>query len=725
MKSKYLLMGVALLALAMVIAACAQAPAPVETTPCPEAPPCPDCPAPPEPPSCPEAVVKDVPFEAEWVGSPHNDTEAEAFNHWNEDDPQEVPTSCARCHSTPGYQDYLGADGSAVGEVDQAAPIGTTIQCVACHNAATATLSSVTFPSGVEVTGLGREARCMVCHQGRASKVQVDSSLEQAGLLEDLDTVNAELGFINIHYYAAGATLYGGVTMGGYQYEGKMYDAKFRHVEGIDTCVGCHNPHTTELKLDVCAGCHEGVAAKEDLKKVRMNGSLADYDGDGDTSEGVAEEMDGLRAMLLTAIQAYASEVAGAPIGYNSAAYPYFFIDTNADGEISDDEAVSDNRYVSWTGRLLRAGYNYQVSVKDPGAHAHGGKYIIQLLYDSIEDLNTALSSPVDLSTAHREDPGHFAGDTEPFRHWDEEGEVPGSCARCHSATGLRTYIQEGVNVAAEIANGFMCVTCHNEEEWPARYAVNEVTFPSGATLTFGEGKESNLCIVCHQGRSSTPTVNRALGDKPADTVDDTIRFSNIHYFAAGATIFGNDAQGAYVFDGKEYVGPHPHVAQAGFECKSCHDVHALNVKVETCAGCHGGSSDPTDPDTYRIDATDWDGDGDTTEGVKSEIASFGERLYAGLQAYAKDKGTPLVYDSHSYPYFFVDADENGEPDVNAEGGLVGYNAWTPNSLKSAYNYQYWQKDPDNFAHNAKFMLQILYDSIENVGGDVAGLTRP
>ena len=725
MKSKYLLMGVALLALAMVIAACAQAPAPVETTPCPEAPPCPDCPAPPEPPSCPEAVVKDVPFEAEWVGSPHNDTEAEAFNHWNEDDPQEVPTSCARCHSTPGYQDYLGADGSAVGEVDQAAPIGTTIQCVACHNAATATLSRVTFPSGVEVTGLGREARCMVCHQGRASKVQVDSSLEQAGLLEDLDTVNAELGFINIHYYAAGATLYGGVTMGGYQYEGKMYDAKFRHVEGIDTCVGCHNPHTTELKLDVCAGCHEGVAAKEDLKKVRMNGSLADYDGDGDTSEGVAEEMDGLRAMLLTAIQAYASEVAGAPIGYNSAAYPYFFIDTNADGEISDDEAVSDNRYVSWTGRLLRAGYNYQVSVKDPGAHAHGGKYIIQLLYDSIEDLNTALSSPVDLSTAHREDPGHFAGDTEPFRHWDEEGEVPGSCARCHSATGLRTYIQEGVNVAAEIANGFMCVTCHNEEEWPARYAVNEVTFPSGATLTFGEGKESNLCIVCHQGRSSTPTVNRALGDKPADTVDDTIRFSNIHYFAAGATIFGNDAQGAYVFDGKEYVGPHPHVAQAGFECKSCHDVHALDVKVETCAGCHGGSSDPTDPDTYRIDATDWDGDGDTTEGVKSEIASFGERLYAGLQAYAKDKGTPLVYDSHSYPYFFVDADENGEPDANAEGGLVGYNAWTPNLLKSAYNYQYWQKDPGNFAHNAKFMLQILYDSIENVGGDVAGLTRP
>jgi hypothetical protein len=670
-------------------------------------------------------VVKEVPFQDQWAGSPHNDAEAEAFIHWNEDDPKEIPTNCARCHSTPGYQDYLGVDGSPAGAVDKAAAIGTTIQCVACHNAVTATLSSVTFPSGAVVEGLGPEARCMVCHQGRASKVQVDASLEEAGLLEDLDTVNAELGFINIHYYAAGATLYGGVTMGGYQYDGKVYDAKFRHVVGYDSCVGCHNPHTTELKIEECAACHEGVAAKEDLRKVRMQGSLADYDGDGDVTEGISEELDGLRALLLTAIQAYAKDVSGTPIGYNPAAHPYFFADTNDDGQISDDEAVSDNAYKAWTGRLLRAGYNYQVSVKDPGAFAHGGKYIMELLYDSIEDLNTVLATPVDLSTTHRSDPGHFAGDTMAFRDWDADGEVPGRCARCHSASGLPTFLKEGANISAPISNGFMCTTCHNQAEWPARYAVAEVTFPSGSVLTFGEGKESNLCIVCHQGRSSTVTVNRTLGDKPAETVDETISFANIHYFAAGATVFGNDAQGAYQFDGKEYLGPHPHVAQAGLECKSCHDVHALEVKVDACAGCHAGAADPKDPATYRMDATDWDGDGNTTEGVKDEIAAFGERLYAALQAYAKDKGTPIVYDSHTHPYFFVDMDENGEADVDAEGAAVRYNAFTPTLLKSAYNYQYWQKDPGNFAHNAKYMLQILYDSIANVKGDVAGLTRP
>jgi hypothetical protein len=270
-----------------------------------------------------------------------------------------------------------------------------------------------------------------------------------------------------------------------------------------------------------------------------------------------------------------------------------------------------------------------------------------------------------------------------------------------------------------------MCTTCHNQAEWPARYAVDEVTFPSGAVLTFGEGKESNLCMVCHQGRSSTPTVNRTLADLPAETVDETISFANIHYFAAGATVFGNDAQGAYQFDGKEYVGPHPHVATSGLECKSCHDVHALGVNVEVCAGCHAGAADPADPNTYRMSATDWDGDGDTTESIKDEIATFAERLYAGIQAYAKDKGTPIVYDQHSHPYFFVDADENGEADVDAEGAAARYNAFTPTLLKSAYNYQYWQKDPGNFAHNAPYMLQILYDSIQAVNGDVTGLTRP
>jgi hypothetical protein len=48
-------------------------------------------------------VVEVVPFEEEWANSPHNDGTAEAFSHWDEEDPQEIPASCATCHSTTGY----------------------------------------------------------------------------------------------------------------------------------------------------------------------------------------------------------------------------------------------------------------------------------------------------------------------------------------------------------------------------------------------------------------------------------------------------------------------------------------------------------------------------------------------------------------------------------------------------------------------------------------------
>ncbi|NIN99734.1 MAG: hypothetical protein GTO49_33155, partial [Anaerolineae bacterium] len=75
-----------------------------------------------------------IPFEEMWAESGHADAEAEAFVHWDEDDPAEVPVACARCHSTPGYVDFIGADGSEAGVVDNPAPIGTTVECEACHN---------------------------------------------------------------------------------------------------------------------------------------------------------------------------------------------------------------------------------------------------------------------------------------------------------------------------------------------------------------------------------------------------------------------------------------------------------------------------------------------------------------------------------------------------------------------------------------------------------------
>lgn len=696
----FLIGGLMLLELALT--ACGPEATPVPPPPCPTSAPCPT-------PEVPEPGVE-VPFEQLWAGSGHADATAEAFKHWNTADPQEIPANCAKCHSTPGYLDFLGMDGTEAGKVDKAAPIGTVITCVACHNEATQKMTSVTFPSGAEITGLGPEARCMQCHQGRSSGPTVDKALTK---LTDPDVVSPTLAFQNIHYFAAAATLYGTLAQGGYQYPGQTYDARLDHVEGYNTCVGCHNSHTLEVKVERCAMCHEGVT-KETLRDIRMVSSAVDYDGDGDVTEGIAREIEGLQALLLQNIQAYGAQVAGKPIGYTPEAYPYWYGDTNSDGVISAGEITTTNRYNAWTPRLLKAAYNYQVSIKDPGAFAHGGKYIIELLYDSIASLNEKVAAPIDMTKLHRIDAGHFAGSEEAFRHWDEEGEVATACVKCHSGVGLPMYLKNGATIAVEPSNGLLCITCHDEANWPARYAIAEVTFPSGKKATFGENADANLCISCHQGRESTVSVNNAIRGKEEDTVDAALRFRNVHYFAAGATLFGGDVQGAYQYEGKEYVGRFAHTAGID-NCLACHDTHGLTVKVETCA-CHGIQSEE-DLAKIRMSTVDYDGDGDTSEGIAGEIATYQEKLLAAIQDYAQNvAGAPISYDAHTYPYF-----------LGADG--KAYAAWTPRLLKAAYNYQYSQKDPGAFAHNAKYIIQTLYDSLESLGQkvtvDMAGMIRP
>jgi hypothetical protein len=661
----------------------------------------------------------EIPFLEEWLSSGHADASAEAFVHWDEESPAEVPQNCAKCHSTPGYLDFVGADGSAAGAVDAAAPIGTTVECVACHNDVTLTMNNVVMPSGAEITGLGDESRCMQCHQGRASKVQVDESIATANVADD-DTVSPDLGFTNIHYYAAAASKYGTLAMGGYQYEGKSYDGNFAHVEAFDTCIECHDSHTLQVKVEECQACHEGVASVEDLKNVRMQGSLVDYDGDGDTEEGIYYELEGLQTMLFQAIQIYAIEQAQAPVIYDVATHPYFFLDTNKNGQADADEVNGDNRYNAWTPRLAKAAYNYQMSLKDPGAYAHGGKYIIQLLYDSIEDLNTALSNPVDLSEVRRIDDGHFAGSEEAFRHWDAEGQVPGDCAKCHTGVGLPIHLQNGANIAETPANGLLCSTCHNDLTAFSRYEVAEVEFPSGAVLSLDD-PDANLCLNCHQGRESTVSVNNLIEGLEPDAGDERLRFLNVHYFAAGATLFGTEAKGAYEYEGKEYVGRFEHVDEAN-TCIECHSTHGLEVQVELCADCHDGVASEEDLRTIRESGDDFDGDGDTGEGLAGEIDTMREALYAAVQDYAENNaGAALAYNPQSYPYFFADANGNGEADEGEEA----YTAWTPRLLQAAYNYQYSTKDPGAFAHNGLYILQVVYDSLEDIGADVSTMTRP
>ena len=349
---------------------------------------------------CPISLAADVPFFADWASSAHAQANAPAFTHWDEGETGVIPVECSRCHSSSGYQDFLGADGSPAGVVDAAAATGGVISCAACHNTTADNLTSITFPSGVEVKRLGEEARCITCHQGRASMNAVDEAIQQADT-QDPDQPSAALSFVNIHYDAAAATLYGGQTKGGYQYPSKVYSGALVHATGMNTCTACHDAHTLEIQVDTCQSCHKNVTSTADLVTIRTS-TYRDFDGDGDRNEGLAGEISGLEDLLMQAMQTYAQEKAGAALVYSADSYPYFFVDSNANGSLDADEAAAANAYNAWTPRLLKAAYNYQMIVNDAGAYAHNGRYAIQLLYDSTADLNTQLSMPVDLTYAHR-----------------------------------------------------------------------------------------------------------------------------------------------------------------------------------------------------------------------------------------------------------------------------------------------------------------------------------
>ncbi len=320
-----------------------------------------------------------------WLTSPHADLSSEAFTHWNEDG--EIPGTCAVCHSSTGAVEYLRSEMTQTGIIEHPVAPGTSVDCAVCHNSAAAELETVPFPSGVSVDTFEESAVCTVCHQGRASTQDVETAT--AGLEDDV--IEGDLSFINVHYAPAAATLMGGDVQGGYEYPDKVYNGQFEHVPDLNGCVDCHRPHSLEVVLDNCTACHQGVDGFSDIRT-----SPTDFDGDGDVSVGISVPINALHERLGEAIQSYGADIAGTPIVYGAGSYPYFFIDANADGIASDDETTVPNRYQSWTPRLLKAAYNYQVIAKDRGIYVHNPHYALQLLYDSLESLSEQVD--VDMS---------------------------------------------------------------------------------------------------------------------------------------------------------------------------------------------------------------------------------------------------------------------------------------------------------------------------------------
>jgi len=273
------------------------------------------------------------------------------------------------------------------------------VQCAACHNDAATDYTDVTFPSGAVIAS-GTDSACVTCHSGMGAGLGVDKNklVVAAGAGAD-DTVLEKSSLMGPHYFHAAAVHSGADGKSGYEYAGKTYAGTFVHDEKVNECTECHDPHTlyvvkaADSKDSVCSTCHSNVKSYADY---RMVPGKVDYDGDGQV-EPVAAEIEGFEALLKEAVTKYSAEKLGKALGFNFDAYPYGYVDTNVDGKIDEAESVFANGYNTYSPRLLRAGFNLLFSHKEPGAYVHNAKYVLQLMYDSIEDLGsdvTGLTRP-------------------------------------------------------------------------------------------------------------------------------------------------------------------------------------------------------------------------------------------------------------------------------------------------------------------------------------------
>ncbi|MCA8982052.1 MAG: chitobiase/beta-hexosaminidase C-terminal domain-containing protein [Planctomycetes bacterium] len=690
-------------------------------------------------------VLVDNPYAAEWAESGHGDILGEAFRHWDEDG--QVSASCARCHGDGGLKDF-GDNGVVDGA--HALPLGHG--CDTCHVPVPITLydavasypaiGDVVFPSLEMVTMQGPSNICIACHQGRESGLSVDDDIAA--------NPSGPYSFVNIHYYAAGATFFGAETHGGYEYTGLQYAGRNNfpsHEADQQSCVGCHmrgdmKDHRLNPAVSDCNSCHTG-------------GSFQTLSG-SPSANYVA--IQATRPQLLSTIQTYASRTIGSPLVYDAHSYPYFFNDLNGNGIADPDELGFANRFQEFDAELLKASYNFQVAMKDPAGYIHNGVYIRQLLHDSLVSLGVVPSVPApgrsgfNLSAANKSEQWHTSGHgdstAEAFRHWDEDGAVPDSCARCHTSSGYADYIDDGT-VAEEVGlnETVGCSACHNSsnlfadastryDDLIAHGELEPVSFPSGATGTFHD--DSNMCATCHQGRASGLSIDSATPNSTVQTPDyDSFSFINRHYYAAGAIMFGSDVTAAYEYAGQSYAGFNSFAGHGNSNnsCVSCHmrgqKDHSFLPQVDDCSDCHQGIAEFEElglPDGMAD--VDYDGDGNG-ESFNDEIVGSSANLYLAIQAYATGTlvpSSPIVYAPGSYPYWFMDTNADGMVSPGEDVYSNGYKDFDRELLRAAYNYHAAQ-DPCGDIHNYKYVLQSLYDSTDKLDngaldGSVIG-TRP